>query len=83
MLDALDGVQDQFEHVDEYLGSMFEAALDLARDCYQSWADWSVPSVDLDVDAVTNPVYPDLAGFGELGVVVCDRPGRNPRPRRS
>src|SRR6202035_2431099 len=31
VLDALDGVQDQLEHVDEYLESMFVAALDLAR----------------------------------------------------
>jgi hypothetical protein len=79
VLDALDGVQDQFEHVDEYLDSMFEAALDLARDCYQRWADWSVASVDLDVGAVTNPVYPDLAGFGELGVVACVPPREEPQ----
>lgn len=78
VLDALDGVQDEFEHVDEYLGLMFEAAKDLARDCYQRWADWSVPSVDLDVDAVTNPVYPDSGGFGELGVVACVPPREEP-----
>jgi hypothetical protein len=78
VLDVLDGVQDQLEHVDEYLDSMFKAALDLVRDCYQRWADWSVASVDLDVGAVTNPVYPDAAGFGELGVVACVPPREAP-----
>jgi len=78
VLDALDGVQDQLEHVDEYLRSMFEAALGLTRDCYQRWADWSVAGVDLKLGAVTNPVYPDLAGFGELGVVACVPPREEP-----
>jgi hypothetical protein len=78
VLDALDGVQDQLEHVDEYLGSMFESALDLARDCYRRWADWSVASVDLDVGAVINPVYPDTGDFGELGVVACVPPREAP-----
>jgi hypothetical protein len=78
VLDALDGVQDELEHVDEHLGSMFEAALGLARDCYQRWADWSVTSVDLALGAVINPVYPDPAGFGELGVVACVPPREEP-----
>jgi hypothetical protein len=79
VLDVLDGVQDALEHVDEYLRSMFEAALTLARDCYQRWADWSAASVNLDVAAATNPVYPDRPGFGELGAVACVPPREEPR----
>jgi hypothetical protein len=74
VLGALDGVQDEFQRVDGYLNVMFEAALALTRDCYQRWADWSVESVDLDVAAVSNPIYPDSANFGELGVVACVPP---------
>jgi hypothetical protein len=74
VLGALDGVQDELQRVDEYLHSMFEAALTLTRDCYQHWADWSVASVDLEVAAVRNPVYPDHAPLGELGVVACVPP---------
>jgi len=77
-LHALDGVQDEFRQVDEYLRSMFEAALVLTRDCYQGWADWPVASVDLGVAAVSNPVYPDPASFGELGVVACVPPREEP-----
>ncbi len=78
-LDALDGVQDEFQHVDEYLRSMFEAALALARDCYQRWADWSAASVDLDVAAVSNTIYPDSASLGELGAVACVPPREEPK----
>jgi hypothetical protein len=74
VLGALDGVQDEFQRVDGYLNAMFEAALALARDCYERWADWSVESVDLDIAAVNNPIYPDSANFGELGVVACVPP---------
>ena len=83
VLGALDGVQDELQRVDEYLHSMFEAALTLTRDCYQHWADWSVASVDLEVAAVRNPVYPDRAPLGELGVVAACRPGRKQGIRRS
>jgi hypothetical protein len=78
VLDALDGVQDELEHVDEHLRSMFETALGLTRDCYQLWADWSAASVDLKCAPATNPVYPDRAGFGELGVVACVPPREEP-----
>jgi hypothetical protein len=74
VLGALDGVQDEFQRVDGYLNAMFEATLALARDCYQRWADWSVDSVDLDIAAASNPIYPDSANFGELGVVACVPP---------
>ena len=77
-LDALDSVQEELQQVDEYLRSMFEAALALTRDCYQRWADWPVVSVDLRVAAVGNPVYPDPASFGELGVVACVPPREGP-----
>jgi hypothetical protein len=77
--DALDGVQDEFQHVDEYLQSMFDSALTLTRDCYQRWADWSADSVDLDVSVVSNPIYPDSANFGELGVVACVPPREDAR----
>ncbi len=79
VLDALDGVQDELQHVDEYLRTMFEDVLALTRDCYQHWADWSVPSVELDVATVSNPVYPDSANFGELGVVACVPPREEAR----
>jgi hypothetical protein len=57
---------------------MFEAALALARDYYQRWADWSVASVDLAKGARETRVYPDRAGFGELGVVACVPPREEP-----
>jgi hypothetical protein len=78
VLDALDGLQDEFQRVDGYLTEMFEAALTLARDCYQRWADWSVDSVRLEVAAASNPIYPDTASFGELGVVACVPPREEP-----
>ena len=78
MLDALDGVQDELEHVGEYLHSMFEAALTRARDCYQRWADWSVASVNLDVTVVATPFTLIPPGFGELGVVACVPPREEP-----
>jgi hypothetical protein len=74
VLGVLDGVQDEFQRVDGYLNAMFEATLALVRDCYQRQADWSVGSVDLAVAAVSNPIYPDSASFGELGVVACVPP---------
>jgi hypothetical protein len=74
VLGALDGVLDEFQRVDGYLNAMFETTLALARDCYQRWADWPVESVELDVAAVSNPIYPDSASFGELGVVACVPP---------
>jgi hypothetical protein len=77
--DALDGVQDQFLRIDEYLRSMFDVALALARDCYRRWADWSVESVKLDWTAVSNPIYPGSANFGELGVVACVPPREDAR----
>jgi len=78
VLDALDGVQDELEHVDEHLDSMFQAALALARDCYQHWADWSAASVDLAKGARETRVYPDNASLGELGVVACVPPREEP-----
>jgi hypothetical protein len=77
--DALGGVQAAFPLVDEYLQSMFETTLALTRDCYQRWADWPVDSVKLDVSAVTNPIYPGPANFGELGVVACVPPREDAR----
>ena len=79
VLDALDGVQDEFQHVDEYLRLMFEAALALARDCYQHWADWTATAVDLKVTAASNEVYPGCANLGELGAVACVPPREEAR----
>ena len=74
VLSALDGVPDEFPRVDGYLTAMFETTVALVRDCYRRWADWPVQSVELDVAAVSNPIYPDSASFGELGVVACVPP---------
>jgi hypothetical protein len=74
VLDTLGGVADEYQRVGGYLTQMFETALALTRECYEAYADWTVPDVRLEVAAVTNPVYPDHVNFGELGVVACVPP---------
>ena len=79
-IDALGDVGNELLHVDEYLKYMFDSAIVLVRECYQSWAEWEVPSVYLEVASAVNPIYPDQPNFGELGVVACVPPREGTDP---
>jgi len=78
--DVLGGVQNELQSIDGYLNSMFDMTVARVRDCYQSWADWTVPTVRLEVSAARNPIYPDHASFGELGAVACVPPRKGTDP---